>query len=156
MEPNMSLRFREAVVADADALTALERAANLRALSHIFPPAQYPYPTDEVHSRWLDLLQDASVSVGLWEDAEGLAAFVALDADLLRHLAVRPGLWGTGLAKAAMDWALRREPVQRLWCLEENARAIGFYEHLGWARSGRRQQAEFPPYPAEIELVPGL
>lgn len=146
-------RFRDAVIGDEDALTLLERTANLRALAHIFPPEKYPYPTDDVRERWRELLHDPSVRVGVSEDAAGLTSFVAFDADLLRHLAVRPDLWGAGVAKAAVDWALDRAPTQRLWCLEKNCRALGFYERLGWTRTGRRQHAEFPPYPAEIELA---
>jgi putative acetyltransferase len=146
-------RFRDASAGEEDALTSLERAASLRALSHIFPPERYPYPTHDVRDRWQHLLQDPSVRVGAAEDAHGLAAFVAFDAELLRHLAVRPDLWGNGLAKAALKWAVEHAPVHRLWCLEENSQALGFYERMGWIPTGRRQRAEFPPYPGEIELV---
>ena len=88
-------RFRDAVIGDEDALTLLERTANLRALAHIFPPEKYPYPMDDVPERWRELLHDPSVRVGVSEDAAGLTSFVAFDADLLRHLAVRPDLWGS-------------------------------------------------------------
>ena len=82
----------------------------------------------------------------------GLAAFVAFDDEVLRHLAVRPDLWGSGLAKAAMHWAIDHAAIQRLWCLSKNSRALGLYEHLGLTPTGRRQRAEFPPYPAELRL----
>jgi hypothetical protein len=52
-----------------------------------------------------------------------------------------------------MEWAIEHAPIQRLWCLEQNSRALGFYKHLGWTPTGRRRRAEFSPYPAEIELV---
>ena len=145
--------FREAVVGEEDALTRLERSANLRALAHVFPAELYPYPTDDVRARWQQLLRDPAVHVGVAADGRGLSALVAFDAALLRHLAVRPDRWGAGLASAAMAWAAHHAPIQRLWCLEQNRRALGLYEHLGWTPSGRRQHAEFPPYPAEIELV---
>jgi GNAT superfamily N-acetyltransferase len=145
--------LRDATIRDADRLTRLERSANLEALAHIFPPKQFPYPTDNVRDRWLKLLTDPSVRVGVSEDANGLVSLVAFDSELLRHLAVRPDLWGAGLAKVAMGWAMDRGPIQKLWCLEKNSRALGFYEHVGWTRTGRRQDAEFPPYPVEIELV---
>jgi GNAT superfamily N-acetyltransferase len=154
MEQTTGASFREATIGDEDRLTVLERSANLRALAHIFPPEQHPYPTDDVRDRWLALLRDPSVCVAVSEDADGLTSFVAFDSDLLRHLAVRPDLWGTGLAKDAMDWALVREPLQRLWCLEANSRALAFYERRGWTRTGRRQHSEFPPHPVEVELVP--
>jgi putative acetyltransferase len=145
-------RLREATGVEADHLALLERSANLQALAHIFPPAQYPYPTDEVRDRWRQLLQDPSVHVGVAEDDSGLAAFVAFDDEVLRHLAVRPDLWGSGLARSAVNWARERVSLQRLWCLERNSRALGFYTRLGWTPTGRRRRAEFAPYPAEVEL----
>jgi putative acetyltransferase len=148
-------RFRDATAGEAGGLAALERSANLHALAHIFPPEHYPYPTADVRDRWRELLRDPSVRVGVAEDEGGLAAFVAFDDEVLRHLAVRPDLWGTGLARAALDWASDHAAIQRLWCLEQNSRALGFYEHLGWTATGRRQRAEFPPFPAEVELVAG-
>jgi putative acetyltransferase len=66
----------------------------------------------------------------------------------LRHLGVRPELWGRGLARAAVD---RASGVRRRWVLRDNTRARGFYEHLGWEATGREQEAEFPPYPVEVE-----
>ena len=146
-------RFRDAVIGDEDGLTLLERTANLRALAHIFPPEKYPFPTDDVRERWRTLLRDPSVRVGVSEDADGISSFVAFDPGQLRHLAVRPDLWGSGLAEAAVDWAVDRATTQRLWCLEKNSRALGFYERLGWTRTGRRQRAEYPPCPALIELT---
>jgi GNAT superfamily N-acetyltransferase len=153
VEVNKRLRVREAIISDADGLTRLERSASLEALAHIFPPEQFPYPTDVVRGRWQRLLSDPSVRVGVSEDTDGLASLVAFDAEVLRHLAVRPDLWGHGQARAALRWAMDRAPIQRLWCLEENSRALGLYEHLRWTRTGRRQHAEFPPYPVEIELA---
>lgn len=153
MEDATRARFREATIGDADGLTRLERSANLEALAHIFPPEQFPYPSDDVGVRWLELLRDPSVRVGVSEDADGLASLIAFDDEVLRHLAVRPDLWGTGHAKAAVSWAVGRSPIQRLCCLEENTRALGFYEHLRWTRTGRHKDAEFPPYPVEIELL---
>ena len=85
-----------------------------------------------------ELVGDPSLRVGVSEDADGLTTFVACDTDLLRHLAVRPDLWGAGLAKVSMDWALDRGPTQRLWCLETNSRTLGVFERHGW-RSGPQE-----------------
>lgn len=143
---------RDATPDEADDLARLERSANLEALGHVFLPAQHPFPTEEVRERWHQLLQDPAVHVGVAEDHRGLTAFVACDDEVLRHLAVRPDLWGTGLAESAVDWACAQAPVVRLWCLERNHRALRFYARLGWSPSGARRQAEFPPYPDEVEL----
>jgi GNAT superfamily N-acetyltransferase len=138
--------FRPATPADAEALTALERDTNLVALAHVFPGVAYP--TDEVRERWLRLLADPQVRVEVVGPPGRLDVYLAWDAERLRHLGVRPELWGTGLARAAVD---RATGVRRLWVLRDNLRARGFYEHLGWAATGREQAAEWPPYPVELE-----
>jgi GNAT superfamily N-acetyltransferase len=138
--------FRPATAADAEALTALERDTNLVALAHVFPDV--PYPSAEVRRRWLGLIADPSVRVEVVGTRERLDVYLAWDAERLRHLGVRPELWGRGLARAAVA---RATGVHRLWVLRDNERARGFYEHLGWAPTGREQPAEWPPYPLELE-----
>ena len=141
---------------DADALTALERAASLAALGHVFPPDEYPYPTVEVRARWVATLAEHGVTVRLLEDLllpGVLAAFVAFDAERIRHLAVHPRRWGHGFARRILAEATAAMDEPRLWVLEANTRARGLYEHLGWVPTGRTQQAEWPPYPTEVELA---
>src|SRR6185369_14867181 len=138
--------FRPATPADADALTAVERDTNLVALAHVFPGV--PYPSADVRERWRRLLADPEVQVEVAGPSERLDVYLAWDDERLRHLGVRPGLWGRGLARRAVE---RATGVHRLWVLRDNARARGFYEHLGWTRTGREQQAEWPPYPVELE-----
>jgi GNAT superfamily N-acetyltransferase len=140
--------FRPATAADADALTALERDTNMVALAHVFPDV--PYPSDEVRERWLRLVADPDVRVEVAGPPERLDVYLAWDDERLRHLGVRPEQWGRGLARRAVE---RATGVRRLWVLRENTRARGFYEHLGWAPTGREQQAEWPPYPVEVEYA---
>ena len=44
--------FRPAREDEAGALRDLERAANLVALGHVFPPDRFPFPDDAVLARW--------------------------------------------------------------------------------------------------------
>jgi pimeloyl-ACP methyl ester carboxylesterase/ribosomal protein S18 acetylase RimI-like enzyme len=146
--------FRPATEDDTDALVELERAANVIALAHVFPPDEFAYPADDVRRRWTEVLADPSVNVMIVDESEGrLDAFVAFDSGHIRHLAVHPDRWGTGLARRAVQYAADRMQKPRLWCLVENHRALGLYAHLGWRPTGRAQRAEFPPYPEEIELA---
>jgi GNAT superfamily N-acetyltransferase len=140
--------FRAATAADAEALTSLERDTNLVALAHVFPDV--PYPTDAVRDRWRRLIDDPSVHVEVVGPPERLDVYLAWDDERLRHLGVRPELWGRGLARAAVE---RATGVRRLWVLRENTRARGLYEHLGWAPTGREQPAEWAPYPVEVEYA---
>lgn len=145
--------FRLAGPADADALTELERQANLVALAHVFPPDQYPFPTDGVRARWCEVLADPQVTTVVIDGEHGLDAFVAFDRATLRHLAVHPDRWRTGLARRAIEFATTRMDSPRLWCLRANTRALGAYGHLGWHATGRTRNAEWPPFPEEIELT---
>ena len=140
--------FRPATVADAEALTALERDTNLVALGHVF--AGVPFPHDDVLARWLRLVADPEVRVEVAGPADRLDVYLVWDPARLRHLGVRPDAWGRGLARQAVERAVG---VRRLWVLRENARARGFYEHLGWAPTGLEQEAEWPPFPVELEYA---
>ena len=156
LESMDTTRFRQATREDAQALLDVERAAGIAALGHIFPPGMYPFPADEVREKWEAALNEPGVRVlVLDDDGDGsrLACFVAHDERLLRHLAVHPSHWGAGLARAAMDAAVAGMSDPRLWCLADNDQAIGFYEHLGWRRTGRTKESDYAPFPNEVEMV---
>jgi GNAT superfamily N-acetyltransferase len=140
--------FRPAVPADAVGLTRLERDANLVALAHVFPDV--PWPEDDVRARWVRTLADPAVRVEVCGPSGRLDAYVCWDDVTLRHLAVRPERWGTGVARRAVERAVG---ATRLWCLVDNVRARGLYEHLGWRPTGRDGAAEWPPYPREMEYA---
>jgi GNAT superfamily N-acetyltransferase len=139
--------FRPAGPGAAGPLTDLEREASLLALAHVFPGT--PYPTAEIYARWERVLADPDVRVEIAGPERRPHAFVCWDPDVVRHLAVRPERWGSGLARAAVE----RAEADRLWCLVENHRARGFYEHVGWRATGSVRDAEWPPFPQEMEYA---
>ena len=47
------MRVRESGPHEADALLAVQRAASVAALPHVYPPDLYPYPDDAIRDRWL-------------------------------------------------------------------------------------------------------
>jgi GNAT superfamily N-acetyltransferase len=149
--------FRAATPADAEALRDLEQVANLAALGHVFDPREFPFPADGVLARWRAVLVEEGVTVDVAEGPSGLVAFAAHDHATLRHLAVHPDWWGQGVGSRAIGRAVARiragGETPRLWCLDQNRRALGLYRRLGWAASGVERRAEWPPYPTEIELV---
>ena len=140
--------FRRATPSEAVALTELEHDANLVALAHVF--GDTPYPWSEVQARWERTLSEPEARVEVCGPPARLDAYVCWDDALLRHLAVRPERWGSGLGRRAVD---RAAEASRLWCLVENHRARGLYEHLGWQPTGREQSAVWPPYPREMEYA---
>ncbi|MBX6748922.1 MAG: GNAT family N-acetyltransferase [Micromonosporaceae bacterium] len=144
--------FRPATIADVAALTELERIANEASIGHLF--IGIPFPTDEVAARWRAEVDDPSKTVEVAEADRGLACFVCFDAHRLQHLAVHPDHWGRGLARAAVDRAVARMTGDPgLWCLRDNTRARGLYEHLGWTLTDRTRRSEYPPYHPEVEYV---
>jgi GNAT superfamily N-acetyltransferase len=146
--------WRTATPDDAVALRDLEREANLVGLAHVFPGL--PFPDDGVLARWEATLTDPSVTTEVCVDPQPVALTSYDATGRLRHLAVHPDRWGSGLATAGIERAVAtirdagRVPV--LWVLVANDRARGLYEHLGWEPTGREQPAEWPPYPTELEL----
>lgn len=147
--------FRPATEADAYALWRLERAANLAALDHVFPPERYPFPDDAVLSRWVLVLAEDGVDVLVVDGDEGLVCYAAHDDCWLRHLAVQPDHWGQGLGATAVEAATaamagRGAREVSLWCLEENRRARRLYERLGWLPTPERREAPWPPHPVEM------
>ncbi|CUR54900.1 conserved hypothetical protein [metagenome] len=135
-------------------LLELERDANLVALAHVYPPATYPYPDDDVLARWRIVLDDPDCTTLVLDGVTRLEAVVAYDRSSIRHLAVHPDLWGTGLARVLLEEACAdiAGPVF-LWCLSDNHRARGLYEHLGWRLTGVEEESEFPPHPTQLEYV---
>jgi RimJ/RimL family protein N-acetyltransferase len=152
--------FRQATTDDLWALLELERAANLVGLAHVFPPDRYPFPDDDVLARWSLVLAEPGVEVLVRDTESGASIDVlaAYDRCTLRHLAVHPEHWGTGLASTAIMAVLqamedRGTAVAELWCLEENARARRLYEHLGWRPTSDRRPAPWPPHPTEMRYT---
>ena len=144
--------WRRATTEDLCPLRDLERDANLVGLAHVFPAEQFPFPDDAVLARWAIVLDDAEVVTEVVEGDQGLVAFAAYDHESLRHLAVHPEAWGSGLATAGMQRAVRHG-ARRLWVLAANDRARGLYERLGWSATGVEQECPWAPHPIELEYA---
>ena len=144
--------FRDATIEDLTGLLALDRAANLAALTHVFPPEQYPFPEAAVLEDWRTAVTDPSRRVIVAGEPDLLRAVVTYDEGRVHKLAVHPDHWGHGLAthglqRALADMRARGTGTAWLWCLEENPRARRLYEHLGWSDTGDRETSKWPPYP---------
>jgi GNAT superfamily N-acetyltransferase len=133
---------------DFELLAEIQEVASLAGLAHVYPPAEYPFPTEAVRERWRTSTDEVFV------DPEG-RGFVAVTGEWLNGLYVRPEAWGTGVAAELHDRAveaLRANGVERarLWVLEHNGRARRFYERRGWAPDGTSRVVEFPPHPLDL------
>ena len=141
--------IRRSGAEEAETHFAIQRAACLPALAHIFPPELYPFPDDEVLRRWRDFAGTVSWPSAtaprsgspVWRRA-GCTASTSL-----------PEWWGTGVADELHAEALAAMPdcpELKLWVLEENHRARRFYEKRGWRLNGETRVVPYPPSPLDV------
>jgi putative acetyltransferase len=134
---------------EAETHFAIQRAACLPALAHIFPPDEYPFPDDDVRRRWREF--EGTV---LAAERDGKVVGIAGISECWLHgFYVRPEWWGTGVADELHDAALAAMPdcaELRLWTLTENHRARRFYEKRGWRLNGETRVVPFPPNPIDV------
>ncbi len=143
-----TLTIRLSGPAEAETHFAIQRAASLAGLAHVYPPDRYPYPDDAIRERW----RTFPGVVHLAEEEGEPVGVAATDDCWLHGFYVLPGHWGTGVAAALHDAALAPLACSevKLWVLEENHRARRFYEKRGWAPNGETRVVEYPPHPLDV------
>ena len=134
---------------EAETHFAIQRAACLPALAHIFPSELYPFPDDEIRRRWREWTGTVFVA-----ERDGVTVGVAgVEACWLHGFYVRPEWWGSGVADelhaAAVD-AMPDCAELKLWVLEENLRARRFYEKRGWRLNGETRVVPYSPGPTDV------
>ncbi len=134
---------------EAETHFAIQRAACLPALAHIFPSELYPFPDDEIRRRWREWTGTVFVA-----ERDGVTVGVAgVEACWLHGFYVRPEWWGSGdadeLHAAAVD-AMPDCAELKLWVLEENLRARRFYEKRGWRLNGETRVVPYSPGPTDV------
>jgi GNAT superfamily N-acetyltransferase len=86
--------------------------------------------TDDETRAWMRDVVFATREVWVAEEAGNVAAFVAIEGDLVGNLYVAPT--AQGLGSALLDVVKRERPRGfRLWVFQRNARARAFYESRG-------------------------
>ena len=76
----------------------------------------------------------------LWlvvDDQDHAVAFMGLTASKLDALFVDPRHHGRGVGRSLVQYARARHPVLTVDVNEQNEQALGFYERLGFIRTGR-------------------
>jgi GNAT superfamily N-acetyltransferase len=153
-----SIELRSARADEAEILLEIQRAASLAAYPHIFPPEEYPFPNEGVLAQWEEALANPEITVLVAEvDGRPIGA-VTVASRQMKRLYVLPEAWGRGVGTRLHDQALaivasRGHTTCHLFVLEQNEIGRRFYEGRGWQPDGSRQQAPFPPHPAEIGYV---
>jgi GNAT superfamily N-acetyltransferase len=150
--------IREARPHDLERLVAIQREASLAGFANVFPPAEYPYPTDEVREVWREALADPEVDAYVAELDGEAAGTVTVDTEFLRQLYVLPEHWGSGIGSALLERGLERMRERgatraKLWTLEGNERGRRFYEGRGWKLTEVTRVVPYPPNPIDVQYA---
>lgn len=152
------VRIRRARPDEVRRLARMEKAASEAALEHIFPPEDYPYPSDEIARRWRRLLRHPRVQVRVLDVDDAPVGYLAFDDERIRHLGIVPQQSGQGYGTRLLDYACGEifsagAEECTLWVLVDNTRARELYRARGWTETDERRDCEFPPYPPEMRMV---
>jgi ribosomal protein S18 acetylase RimI-like enzyme len=161
------VRIRSAIVADAEAITAIH-IASMREAYRAFFPAEALAQIDALDrtERWREHLAEGTSTTLLAEvggEPLGFASFGRCrDEDIspgvvgeVMAIYVRPDAWGQGVGSALLREALDRlrndgSAEVSLWVIEGNRQAIGFYERFGFLRDGSLRHHEMLGTPTVI------
>lgn len=74
--------------------------------------------------------------------------FMLLDGPHMEALFIDPSRHGCGIGRTLIEHALNTHPTVTTDVNEQNHQAVGFYEHLGFERTGRTEtDSQGRPYP---------
>src|SRR5262245_49390742 len=119
--------IRGATAADARACADIQIAA-MRGTMPWLPDLH----TDDETRAWMRDVVFATREVWVAEEGGLVAAFVAVEGDVVGNLYVAPPAQGRGLGSALLGVVKRERPRGfRLWVFQRNARARAFYEARG-------------------------
>jgi len=140
---------------EAEVLFAIQKAASLAGLGHIFPADRFPYPDDAVRERWREVVAGPDHRAFVAETDGEAVGVAAIEGDWLNGLYVLPERWGSNVARSlheAVVDAIRATGAAsaHLWVLEANARARRFYERRGWRENGTTRVVPYPPNPIDV------
>lgn len=119
--------WRAAVDATHDFLTAEDRSAIDVEVQGFLPSAQLMLAVD---------------------DRDRPLGFMLIDDGHMEALFIDPAHRGAGIGAIMIDYALAVHPSLTTDVNEQNAQAVGFYEHMGFERTGRSDlDGQGRPYP---------
>lgn len=97
--------------------------------------------------------------VTLWgyEEEGNLVGFMGIAANSLEMLFIDESTRGRGIGKALIQYGIQEQGVTKVEVNEQNAQAVGFYEHLGFKVKNRMeldgQGKAYPILQLELEQL---
>lgn len=113
--------------------------------------ATHDFLTPEDRIEIDEAVQGFLPSTPLWvavDETDQALGFMMLSDDRMEALFIDSAYHRQGIGRALVGHALQLQPAITTEVNEQNAQAVGFYEHLGFVRTGRREaDDEGRPYP---------
>jgi ribosomal protein S18 acetylase RimI-like enzyme len=160
----MTVRVRDAELADMAALGILQLACWREAYEHLLSPAFFAGQSAELRAqRWTQIFSsrgltdrlllafDDDALVGFVASGAGRGSEIARDTELYA-LYIRASHYGTGLGSRLLVDAIGDAPAQ-LWVAEQNPRAIAFYRKHGFEFDGSHDEVEFMENLSELRMT---
>jgi putative acetyltransferase len=106
-----------------------------------------PEDRRDIEAEVAAFLPSASLDLAV-DEADRAIGFMLLDGSHMEALFVDPDFHGSGVGRALVEVAVKRHADLSTEVNEQNLKAIGFYERLGFARCGRSAiDGQGRPYP---------
>ena len=144
--------IRRAAAADGKRVLDIWRAA-VDATHHFLSPTD----RQEIEAEVVAFLPQAPLWLAA-DERDHPIGFMLLDGEHMEALFIDPTQRGSGIGRALVQHALRMEPSLTTDMNEQNAQAVGFYQHLGFERTGRsetdNQGRSYPLIHMRVSRVP--
>jgi putative acetyltransferase len=136
------VQIRKTIPADSEHILNIWRAA-VDATHHFLSATDRQQIEEEV----VTFLPQAPLWLAV-DDNDHPTGFMLLDNGHMEALFIHPAQRGSGIGRALVQHALSLHPNLTTDVNEQNTQAVGFYEYLGFERTGRSEKdSQGRPYP---------
>ena len=136
------MKIEQAQAADYQALIALWEAS-VRATHHFLQEADIIALKPLILEHYF-----AAVDLVCARGEEEIAGFCGVHDGNIEMLFIAPEARGSGVGRLLVAHAIQRQGARRVDVNEQNAQALGFYQHLGFGVMGRSPlDGQGKPYP---------
>ena len=136
------MKIEQAQAADYQALIALWEAS-VRATHHFLQEADITALKPLILEHYF-----AAVDLVCARGEEKIAGFCGVHDGNIEMLFIAPEARGSGVGRLLVAYAINRQGARRVDVNEQNAQALGFYQHLGFEVTGRSPlDGQGKPYP---------
>ena len=127
------MRIRKATAADGKRVLDIWHGA-VDATHYFLSPSD----RQEIEAEVVTFLPQAPLWLAV-DERDHPIGFLLLDGGHMEALFIDPSQRGSGVGRALVQHALRIQPNLTTDVNEQNAQAVGFYEHVGFERIGRSE-----------------